>query len=413
MQQGTGFDFRSLAQAAGQGLPPMPKGVATLEDLERHARAPPGFGGHRNPPPKASQVFAAHSALSLPPGSLTQPKPVPWGTSDSLPADPAAAQDSGQALLSLLSNVTASAASAQQPGPTATTPPPGFPASAKPQTPINWGSSSQLQGIWGAPTPSSGSQATWGAPASAAGPNSAQAQLPKAYSLQSHTAEQAAPGTQPQGWPSSLTQTATGPPGVLPGQPNSAMQGPFSTAGQLDHQRRAGSVPTLEIDSIRGSMASNASNPLLALLGQHRSSMAQGMPCSSITLIEHEPVTDVCNCNCQRMPFHSRCCCKNMDVDVACRQRLLALGTCSHAIVQQHLWCISFPKRVLHYYDICHTCTCITRQQPCAVLPQVAEVSRTLSCKLSCKHSQERTHGTLLKQHQNHRCKTQCRLSAS
>ena len=292
MQQGTGFDFRSLAQAAGQGLPPMPKGVATLEDLERHARAPPGFGGHPNLPPKASQVAGAHSAVALPPGSPTQPKPAHWGTSGPPPVDPAAAQ-SGMALLSLLSNVSSSAASAQQPGSTATTPPPGFPASAKPPAPINWGSSAQLQGIWGAPTPSSsGSQSNWGATASAASPNSAQVQPPKAYSLQSHTAEQGAGGMQPQGWPLPLTQTAVSPPGCLPGQPNSAMQGPFSIAGQLDPQRRAGLLPTqLETDSIRGSMASNASNPLLALLGQHRSSMTQGMPWSSITSIEQTFVT--------------------------------------------------------------------------------------------------------------------------
>lgn len=264
----------------------MPKGVATLEDLERHARAPPGFGGHPNLPPKASQVFAgAHHAPALPPGSSTQPKPLLWGSSDTPPADPAAAQKSGKALLSLLSNVSSSASSAQQPGATATTPPPGFPASAKPQAPISWGSSSQLQGIWGAPTPSSsGSQATWGTPASATGPNSAQTQLPKAYSLHSPTAEQGAGGMQPQGWPSSLMQTAASPADGLPGQPNSAVQGPFSTAGQLDPQHRAGSGPVQpETDSIRGSMASNASNPLLALLGQHRSSMTQGMPCSIIT----------------------------------------------------------------------------------------------------------------------------------
>lgn len=285
-QQGIGFDFRSLAQAAGQGLPPMPKGVATLEDLERHARAPPGFGGYPNLPPKASQVFVgAHPAPALPPGSPTQPKPVPWDTSDSPLADPTAAQESGKALLSLLSNVSSSAASAQQPGATATTPPPGFPASAKPQAPISWSSSSQLQGIWGAPTPSSsGSQATWGAPASATGPNSAQAPLPKAYSLHSPTAEHGAGGTQQQAWPSPIMQTAA--PGGLPGQPNSAMQGPFSTAGQLDPAQRAGSVPVQpETESIRGSMASNASNPLLALLGQHRSSVMQGMPCSTITLM--------------------------------------------------------------------------------------------------------------------------------
>ena len=324
MQHASGFDFKSLAQAAGQGLPPMPKGVATLEDLERHARAPPGFSGHPKLPPTGSQVSAAaHSAAALPAESPAQLQPMPWGTSDSLPADPAAAQESGKALLSLLSNVPSSAVSAQQPGSTATTLSPGFPAPVKPQAPISWGSSSQLQGIWGAPTPSSSSsQATWGAPASAARPNSAQAQLPKAYSLHSHTAELGAGGMQPQGWPSSLMQTAASPRGGLPGQPTSAIQGPSSTVGQLDPQHRAGSVPLQpETDNFKGSMASNASNPLLALLGQHRSSMTQGMSCLSITSTEYKFVPYVCSSDCAKPVFsHPRCCRKIVYVPVTCHQ---------------------------------------------------------------------------------------------
>lgn len=265
----------------------MPKGVATLEDLERHARAPPGFGGQPNLLPKASQAFAGtHPAGTLPPGSATQPQPAPWGISDAPAADNAAAQESGKALLSLLSKPSSSVQQqpAQQPGSPAITPLPGFPGPTKPQAPISWGSSSQLQGIWGAPTPSSsGSQATWGAPAPATRSNSAQAQLPPAYSLQNQTAEQEAGGPQPHGWPSSVMQTAVSTPGSLPNHLNNgAMQGSFSTTGQLDAQQRAGSIPVQpEMDSMRGSIASNASNPLLALLGQQRSSMTQGMPCSS------------------------------------------------------------------------------------------------------------------------------------
>lgn len=285
MQQSNSFDFRSLAQAAGQGLPPMPKGVATLEDLERHARAPPGFGGQPHMPPRASQVFStgADTPASLPPGSPPGPKPAHRSTSETPAADTAVPQEPGKAFLSLLSSVSPAAASAQQSVPTAMTPPPGFPASAKPQGSISWGSSSQLQGIWGAPTPSStGSQATWGAPASAARSNSTEAQLPKAYSLQSPTAEQGAGDGQLQGWPSTRMGSAATPPGSLPGQ---SMQGSFSPAGQPDLQHRAGSVSSMqpETDGIRGSMASNASNPLLALLGQHRSSVAQGMP-----LLKHQ-----------------------------------------------------------------------------------------------------------------------------
>ena len=283
----TGFDFTSLAQAAGQGLPqmpPMPKGVATLEDLERNARAPPGFGGQPHPHPTSFQTLQnpGHAAM-LPPGSSAQTTPVLWAAPDSGAPENAAAQDSGKALLTMLSKAAPSSTPPvqQQPGSPAITPPPGFPTASKPpQAPICWGSSSQLQGIWGAPTPSSsGSQALWGAPVPDPRSSPAQAQPPQAYSMHSHTAGQEAGGAQPQGLFSPLMQTAASAPGGLLDQPNSAMQAQYGTAGQLESAHRAGSgaVPP-EVDSIRGSMASNASNPLLALLGQHRSSMSQGMP---------------------------------------------------------------------------------------------------------------------------------------
>lgn len=260
----------------------MPKGVATLEDLERHARAPPGFGGQPNLPSAASHTLAgAGSTAALPPASAAQPRPLLSATQDAGAPDLAAAQDSGKALLTLLSKAPPTASAQQQPCPTAIAPPPGFPAPTKQPGPITWGSSSQLQGIWGAPTPSSsGSQAMWGAPAPDARSSSAQAQLPQAYSLHSHAAGQEAGEAQPQLF-STLMQTAAGTAGTAPGQPNSAMHAHFSTAGQLDPQHRAGSGPVQPAtDSSRGSMASNASNPLLALLGQHRSSMSQGTPCS-------------------------------------------------------------------------------------------------------------------------------------
>lgn len=288
----TGFDFTSLAQAAGPGLPqmpPMPKGVATLEDLERSARAPPGFGGQPNQPPTASHTFAGagHAAVLLP-GSAAQPTPVLWAAPDAGAPENAAAQDSGKALLTLLSKAAPTTAPVQQqPGSMAITSPPGFPAPTKPpQAPSSWGSSSQLQGIWGAPTPSSsGSQALWGAPVPEARSSPAQPQLPQAYSLHSHTAGQEAAGAQPQGLFSPLMQTAASTPGSLPEQPNSTMQVHFGTAGQLDPPHRAGSGPMQpESDSIRGSVASSAANPLLALLGQHRTSMSQGMPRSVIVL---------------------------------------------------------------------------------------------------------------------------------
>lgn len=284
----TGFDFTTLAQAAGHGLPqmpPMPKGVATLEDLERSVRAPPGFGGQANLLPTASQTFAGanHSAV-LPPASAAQPPPVLWAAPDAGAPENAAARDSGKALLTLLSKAAPSTAPMQQqPGSTAITSPPGFPAPTKPpQAPISWGSSSQLQGIWGAPALSSnGSQALWGAPVPEARSSPAQTQLPQAYSPHSFTTGQEAGGAQPQGSFSPLMQTAASTPGSLPEQPNSTMQVHFGTAGQLNPLHRAGSGPMQsESDSVRGSMASNAANPLLALLGQHRSSMNQGMRCS-------------------------------------------------------------------------------------------------------------------------------------
>ncbi|KAL3144278.1 hypothetical protein ABBQ32_004044 [Trebouxia sp. C0010 RCD-2024] len=280
----TGFDFTTLAQAAGHGLPqmpPMPKGVATLEDLERSVRAPPGFGGQANLLPTASQTFAGanHSAV-LPPASAAQPPPVLWAAPDAGAPENAAARDSGKALLTLLSKAAPSTAPMQQqPGSTAITSPPGFPAPTKPpQAPISWGSSSQLQGIWGAPALSSnGSQALWGAPVPEARSSPAQTQLPQAYSPHSFTTGQEAGGAQPQGSFSPLMQTAASTPGSLPEQPNSTMQVHFGTAGQLNPLHRAGSGPMQsESDSVRGSMASNAANPLLALLGQHRSSMNQG-----------------------------------------------------------------------------------------------------------------------------------------
>ncbi|KAL0042518.1 hypothetical protein WJX79_002196 [Trebouxia sp. C0005] len=96
------------------------------------------------------------------------------------------------------------------PGRTAITPPPGFSAISKTQAPISWGTSPQLQGIWGAPSPATGgAQANWGAA--------------------SNTPRSDTPTTQ---------------------------QAAFA---QLSNQA-----------------ASAAANPLLALLGQHRSSTYSG-----------------------------------------------------------------------------------------------------------------------------------------
>ena len=262
-------------------MPPMPKGVTTLEDLERRAGPPPGFAHLHFPPDSASLEINNNQEAAAP-----QSAPVPAHTLQA--AADLTAQESGKALLSFLSKAAASAdapttSTTTQPQgpaaapPAAVTPPPGFPAVSKPQAPLSWGSTSQLQGIWGAPTPStSGSQATWGTPAPnpATHANSAHAQPPGAYSLQGHTSEQAAAtGAQPRSPFSPFLHTAAS----LPDQPGSARQGQPNPAGLLQDSHRAGSMPAQpEPEGSRGSVAGHASNPLLALLGQHRSSATQG-----------------------------------------------------------------------------------------------------------------------------------------
>ena len=253
----------------------MPKGVATLEDLERRARPPPGFAQPMLSPKVASQAptSSRHAASK---------QSAPWTASDAQAANGVSPEESGKALLSLLSKAAPSAAPAEQPAPTAITPPPGFPAVSKQQASISWGSSSQLQGIWGAPSPSiKGSQPTWGAPAPALASraNSAHAQLPEAFPLQGHSAQQAAvTEAQSKGLFAPFMQTAASTPGSLPDQPESARQGRSSTAGPPNDGHHAESLPAQpESESISGNTASHAPNPLLALLGQHRSSATQGL----------------------------------------------------------------------------------------------------------------------------------------
>lgn len=264
----------------------MPKGVATLEDLERRARPPPGFAQ-----PMRASNSASQAPTSCHHATVTQAMPLPWSSPDLQAANGVSAEESGKALLSLLSKAAPSAAPAEQPAPTAITPPPGFPAVSKPQAPISWGSSSQLQGIWGAPSPSAKNpQATWGAPAPALASrsNSAQAQLPDAFSMQGHPAEQAAATeVQSKGLFAPFMQTAASTHGSLPDQPNSARQGHSTSTGPLSDGHRADSLPAQpESDSIRGNTASHASNPLLALLGQHRSSATQGLSICALVLYD-------------------------------------------------------------------------------------------------------------------------------
>lgn len=276
---------------------PMPKGVTTLEDLERHARAsgqtpPPGFartslktdaqhsvaeiardGQEAAAAPTALAAMLAQASL---PGSMA-------GATNAGNAQDAAAQDSGQTLLSLLSKAASAAAPAEQPAPTAITPPPGFPAISKPQAPISWGTSPQLQGIWGAPSPSSsGAPATWGAPMPTAAHSSVPTSQQAAFAqlLQGGAAEQleARPSQQLPVASAPVMHAARVPSGGLPDQPGSAIQQRAGATAMLGMDRMAssGAAPA-EADIRRDQAPSHASNPLLALLGQHRPSVASGV----------------------------------------------------------------------------------------------------------------------------------------
>ena len=297
------FDFRALAQAAGQSqpqMPPMPKGVTTLEDLERHARAsgptpPPGVArpgfsvGPHAPVPADSQNDEEHAAIAptaaaamspAQPAQATTAASSPWAGSGAQTAQDAASQDSGKTLLSLLSRAAPAGVPAEQPGRTAITPPPGFPAISKPQAPISWGTSPQLQGIWGAPSPATGgAQATWGAASNAPRsdtPTTQQAAF--AQLLQAGAAErpEARPSQQSQAVSNAFVQAARVPSGEVPNQPGSAKHEHAGAASLgVDRMASSGAVQA-DADVRSNQAASAAANPLLALLGQHRSSTSSG-----------------------------------------------------------------------------------------------------------------------------------------
>lgn len=277
----------------------MPKGVTTLEDLERHARAsgptpPPGFarpgfpvGAHA--PVAHSQNDQEHATTAPTAAAIMSPaQPVPaltnasspWAGSGAHTAQDAASQDSGKTLLSLLSRAAPASVPAEQPGRTAITPPPGFSAISKTQAPISWGTSPQLQGIWGAPSPATGgAQANWGAASNTPRsdtPTTQQAAF--AQLLQAGAAErpEARPSQQSQAVPSAFVQAAYVPSGEVPDQPGSAKheQAGLASLG-LDRMASSGAVQA-DVDVRSNQAASAAANPLLALLGQHRSSTYSG-----------------------------------------------------------------------------------------------------------------------------------------
>ena len=276
----------------------MPKGVTTLEDLERHARAsgptpPPGFarpgfsvGPHapvahsQNEEEHAATALTAAAAMS--PAQATTAASSPWAGSGAHTAQDAASQDSGKTLLSLLSRAAPASGPAEQPGRTAITPPPGFSAISKPQAPISWGTSPQLQGIWGAPCSAmGGAQATWGAAIPLNTPRSnppTTQQAAFAQLLQAGAAErpEARPSQQSQAVSNPFVQAARVPSGEVPDQPGSAKheQAGAALLG-LDRMASSGAVQA-DVDVRSNQATSAAANPLLALLGQHRSSTSSG-----------------------------------------------------------------------------------------------------------------------------------------
>ncbi|KAL0040376.1 hypothetical protein WJX77_005316 [Trebouxia sp. C0004] len=299
-QPAQAFDFRALAQAAGQSqpqMPPMPKGVTTLEDLERHAGAsgptpPPGFARPGFPVGAHAPVAHSHNdeehAASAPTAAaaMSPAQPVqavtatssPWASSGAPTAQDAASQDSGKTLLSLLSRSALASGPAEQPSRTAITPPPGFSAISKPQAHISWGTSPQLQGIWGAPsTATGGAQATWDAaiPLNTPGSNPPTTQQAAfAQLLQAGAAErpEARPSHQSHAVSNPFIQAARVPSSEVPDQPGSTKH-EQAGAGLLGFDRRASSgAVQADVDVRRDQATSAAANPLLALLGQHRSS---------------------------------------------------------------------------------------------------------------------------------------------
>jgi len=282
-------------------MPPMPKGVTTLEDLERYAGAsgptpPPGFarpsfsvGAHapvahsQNDEEHAATAPTAAAAMSpARPAQAATAASSPWAGSGAHIAQDAASQDSGKTLLSLLSGAAPAGVPAEQPGRTAITPPPGFSAISKPQAPISWGTSPQLQGIWGAPSPATGgAQATWGAAIPINTPHSnppTTQQAAFAQLLQGGAAEQpeARPSQQSQAVSNPFGQAARVPSGEVLDQPGSAKHEQARAASlSLNRMASSGAVQA-DVDVRRDQAASPAANPLLALLGQHRSSTSSG-----------------------------------------------------------------------------------------------------------------------------------------
>ena len=289
-------------------MPPMPKGVTSLEDLERQARAsgqtpPPGFArlGPQTGPVSLSHetsrmqngTFAAPAAAPSPPRSAqaTPPGFPSSGASNVHTGQASAGQDSGKTLLNLLSKVSVDAPR-EQPQMTAVIPPPGCPPSSN-QASISWGASPQLQGIWGAPGPSSsGAQATWGAPLS----TTPRATPSAAQPSQGNAGEQAEMGLLQQSQPpfTAFSQAARMPPGGLADQPGSANREQASAAAVLGLNRRASSGPVQpDIDGRRDFQFPNhASDPLLAMLGQHRSSAAPGN-CFVPTCVHDHACSDI------------------------------------------------------------------------------------------------------------------------
>ena len=295
----------------------MPKGVTRLEDLEKRHSGNDGTGQ----PNSSSSAYAApqvenpaaaadadtdaaaQTSTTGPAQSLTAGPTEPVPSPFAMAADPASQQPSetGKTLLNMLSNAPSmtSARSA------AVSPPPGFLANKTPPA-ISWGSSGQLQGIWGAPTatPGAAPQAVWGPPASSSTsslPTSAQQALHQSASQQQlwpqhlqqqQSQQQQAQQQQPQLHEVSvqhLEQRLQQPPqspavpfGHSPSTPFSNQHDQLARAEQARRALAAlgssghAASNLLQPDSKGSTNVNAAQNPLLALLGRHNAAAAPG-----------------------------------------------------------------------------------------------------------------------------------------
>lgn len=294
------FSFNSLAQAAGLGLRPMPKGVTRLEDLEqRHS------GQFEAVQPDSSVTSTqADSYPGAPAAAASAPAPPAAQAPGTAPSEPAQSpfamvsnlasqqpSETGKTLLNMLSNAPSMTSGRSA----AISPPPGFVTNKNPSA-ISWGSSGQLQGIWGAPTAALGSaaQAVWGPPSSSStasvvsaaqqavhqsisqqqlSSQQLQQQQPQQHEISAQQLEQRL-SQQLQGSGGPFTNSASTSFSHQQEQLARAQQARQALAALGNSGHPAGHL--LQPDSKASTTVDPASNPLLALLGRHNAAAAPG-----------------------------------------------------------------------------------------------------------------------------------------